>query len=126
MNSYDQTNYATDVDRSQIVFTKSQRERADLYRRHHASILAHAHDDRIIAALDNGTLTEVPYTAADIKNAAIIHGPCPQCLRAKGTKHRQVGSYPRQPTSPGELLAGDLFQIMGVLFYLLTCRLVHM
>ena len=125
-NSYDQTSYATDVDRSQIVFTKSQRERADLYRKHHASILAHAHDDRIIAALDNGTLTEVPYTAADIKNAAIIHGPCPQCLRAKGTKHRQVGSYPHQPTSPGELLAGDLFQMMGVLFYLLTCRLVNM
>ena len=124
--SYGAANYANDVDRSQIVFTKSQRERADLYRKHHATTLSHAHDERVIAALENGSLTDVPYTATDIRNAAIMHGPCQHCIRAKGTKHRRTGSYPRTPSSPGELLAGDLFQIMGVLFYLLTCRMVNL
>ena len=114
------------MDHRQAIFTKSQRERADLYRRHHSSILGHAHDDRVIAALENGSLTDVPYTAADIKNAATIHGPCTECLRAKGTRHRKTGSYPRQPSAPGELLAGDIFYIMGVMFYLLTCRMVNL
>ena len=124
--SYDSYTHATDVVNRQVIFTKSQRERADLYRRHHASVLGHAHDDRVIAALENGSLTDVPYTAADIKNAATIHGPCTECIRAKGTRHRKTGSYPRQPSSPGELLAGDIFYIMGVMFYLLTCRMVNL
>ena len=125
-NSYEIPTYSTDVDRSQITFTKPQRDRADLYRKHHATTLAHAHDDRVIAALENGSLIDVPYTAADVRNSAVIHGPCPQCLQAKGTRHQQTGSYPRQPSAPGEFLAGDLFQIMGVFFYLVTCRLVNM
>ena len=124
--SYESVNHATDVERSQIVFTKSQRERADLYRRHHATVFAHAHDDRIIAALENGSLIDVPYTAADVKNAAVMHGPCIECLRAKGTKHRQTGHYPRRPSAPGELLTGDLFHIMGVAFFMLTCRMVNL
>ena len=124
--SYDSSSYATDVERSQIVFTKSQRERADLYRRHHCTVLGHAHDDRVIGAIENGSITDVPYTAADIKHAAIILGPCTECQRAKGTKHRKTGHYPRQPTSPGELLTGDLFQIMGVVFFMLTCRMVNL
>ena len=124
--SYLSTSYATDVNRSQLVFTKQQRARADLYRTHHSTCLGHAHDDRIIAALENGTLIDVPYTVADIRNAAIIHGPCQICVRAKGTKHRKTGHFPHQPTTPGEYLAGDLFTIMGVLFYLVTCRLVNL
>ena len=124
--SYHADCHATDVDRSQVVFTKSQRARASLYRAHHASCLGHAHDDRVIAALENGTLTDVPYTAADIRNAMIIHGPCKYCAKTKGTKHRKTGHYPHQPTAPGEYLAGDLFMIMGVMFYLLTCRMVNL
>ena len=124
--SYEAVSHTTDVDRSQMVFTKQQRARAALYRDHHATCLSHAHDDRVIAALENGTLTDVPYTAADIRNAMIIHGPCQACLRAKGTKYRKTGHYPHQPTAPGEFLAGDLFTIMGVLFYLITCRMVNL
>ena len=118
--------HATDVDRTQVVYTKQQRARADLYRQHHATCLAHAHDERIIAALENGTMINAPYTPADIRNAAIIHGPCETCLRAKGTRHRQTGHYPHQPTAPGQFLAGDLFAIMGVLFYMITCRMVNL
>ena len=124
--SYNATSHATDVDRTQVVFTKQQRARADLYRAHHSSCLAHAHDDRVIAALQNGTLTDVPYTVADIRNAMVIHGPCAACARAKGTRHRKTGHYPHQPTAPGQFLAGDLFAIMGVLFYLVTCRMVNL
>ena len=80
--SYETTSHATDVDRSQMVFTRQQRARAELYRAHHATCLAHAHDDRVIAALENGTLTDVPYTPADIRNAVVIHGPCQACIRA--------------------------------------------
>ena len=96
--SYEAASHTTDVDRSQMVFTKQQRARAALYRDHQATCLSHAHDDRVIAALENGTLTDVPYTAADIRNAMVIHGPCQACLRAKGTKHRKTGHYPHQPT----------------------------
>ena len=124
--SYIATSHATDVDRTQMVFTKQQRARADLYRAHHSSCLAHAHDDRVIAALQNWTLTDVPYTVADIRNAMVIHGPCAACARAKGTKHRKTGHYPHQPTAPGQFLARDLFAIMGVLFYLVTCRMVNL
>ena len=56
----------------------------------------------------------------------IIHGPCPVCSRSKGTKHGQTGQYPVLPSYPGERLAGDLFTIMGVLFSLITCRLVKL
>ena len=124
--SYEAASHATDVDRSQMIFTRQQRARAELYRAHHATCLAHVHDDRVIAALENGTLTDVPYTPADIRNVMVIHGPCQACIRAKGTKHRKTGHYPHQPTAPGEFLAGDLFTIMGVLFYLITCRMVNL
>ena len=122
--SYVTTSYATDVDRSQMVFTKQQRARADLYRAHHSSCLAHAHDERVIAALQNGTLTDVSYTIADIRNAMVIRNAA--CARAKGTRHRKTGHYPHQPTAPSQFLAGDLFAIMGVLFYLVTCRMVNL
>ena len=125
-NSYDAASHSTDVDRTQVTFTKSQRDRAELYMRHHATVFAHAHDDKIMVALENGSLVDAPYTAADVRNAAIIHGPCTECLRAKGTKHRKTGHYPRRPNSPGELLTGDLFYIMGVAFFMLTCRMVNL
>ena len=124
--SYGANCHSTDVDRTQVVFTKQQRARAALYRAHHASCLGHAHDDRVIAAIEKGTLTDVPYTPADIRNAMVIHGPCQHCTKTKGTKHRRNGHYPHQPSAPGEYLAGDLFTIMGVLFYLITCRMVNL
>ena len=124
--SYSAITHSTDFYRAQMVFTNQQRMRADLYRAHHSSCLAHAHDDRVIAALKNGTLTDVPYTVADIRNSMVIHGPCPACAKAKGTKHRRTGHYPHHPSTPGEFLAGDLFAIMGVLFYLITCRMVNL
>ena len=61
-----------------------------------------------------------------MRNSMIIHGPCPVCSRSKGTKHGQTGQYPVLPSYPGERLAGDLFTIMGVLFSLITCRLVKL
>ena len=125
-SSYNTASHSTDVNRTEVVFTRSQRERADLYRKHHSTVFAHAHDDKIIAALENGSLLDAPYTAADVRNAAIMHGPCTECLRAKGTKHKQTGTYPRRLESPGELLTGDLFYIMGVAFFMLTCRLVNL
>ena len=118
------TSNATDIDRSSIIFTKRQRERAALYHEAHNHCLGHAHHDRIIAALRGGLLTHVPFTEADVRNAQIIYGPCPTCARAKGSKHRHIGHYPFLPSTPGEYLAGDLFTIMGILFSLITCRLV--
>ena len=61
-----------------------------------------------------------------MRNALIIHGECPTCSRAKGTKHRQTGKYPVLPTYPGERLAGDLFSIMGILFSAISCRLIKL
>ena len=60
--SYRTDCHSTDVDRSQVVFTKNQRARASLYRAHHASCLGHAHDDRVIAALENGTRLQMSPT----------------------------------------------------------------
>lgn len=114
----------SDIDRSTLIFTKRQRERASLYHHDHAHSLGHTHHDRVIKAIRMGLLINVPYTEADIRNAQIIYGPCPHCARAKGTKHRQTGQYPDIPTRPGEHLAGDLFMIMGILFSIITCRLI--
>ena len=108
------------------MFTKRQRERAALYHHDHAHCLGHVHHDRIIQALRTGILTHVPYTEADVRNAQVIYGPCPHCSRTKGTKHFQIGSYPEYPSTPGEHLAGDLFTIMGILFSIITCRLVKL
>ena len=116
----------TDVDRSTMIFTKRQRERAAIYHHDHSHCLGHVHHDRIINALRTGLLTNVPYTEADVRNAQIIYGPCPQCSRTKGTKHQQLGHYPDYPTTPGEHLAGHLFTIMGILFSIITCRLVKL
>ena len=130
LRSYFQDLYTTanttDVDRSSIIFTKRQRERAAVYHHDHSHCLGHVHHDRIIQALRSGLLTNVPYTEADIRNAQIIYGPCPHCSRTKGTKHIQSGHYPDFPNTPGEHLAGDLFTIMGILFSIITCRLVKL
>ena len=117
---------STDIDRTSLVFTKRQRERAALYHQDHATCLGHIHHDRIIQAIRTGILTNVPYTEADIRNAQVIYGPCPFCSRTKGTKHAHTGAYPDYPNSPGEHLAGDLFTIMGILFSIITCRLVKL
>ena len=117
---------STDVDRSTVIFTKRQRDRAALYHHDHQHCLGHCHHDRVIAALRGGLLINVPYTEADVRNAQVIYGPCPQCTRTKGTKHAHTGSYPHLPNTPGEHLAGDLFMIMGILFSLITCRLVKL
>ena len=116
----------TDVDRGSIVFTKRQRERAAIYHHDHAHCLAHLHHDKVITALRKGLITNVPYTEADVRNALTIYGPCKECAKTKGTKHRQVGHYPVVPEAPGERLAGDLFMIGGVLFSLITCRLIKL
>ena len=117
---------ATDVDRTTVVFTRRQRERADRYNFDHHHCLGHLHPERVIKALRAGLNTNAPYTEADIRNSLIIHGPCQVCSRSKGAKHRQTGQYPVLPSYPGERLAGDLFTIMGVLFSLITCRLVKL
>ena len=120
------TAHHTDVDRTKIVFTKRQRERAALYHHDHQHCLGHVHHERIISAIRSGLLTHVPYTEADIRNAQVIYGPCSLCSRTKGTRHRQLGHYPDNPTAPGEHLAGDLFTIMGILFSIITCRLIKL
>ena len=117
---------SADVDRSSLVFTKRQRERAELYHHDHAHCLGHVHHDRIIQALRMGIITNVPYTEADVRNAQVIYGPCAHCSRTKGTKHTQLGTYLDYPSTPGEHLAGDLFTIMGILFSIITCRLVKL
>ena len=117
---------STDVDRGNIVFTKRQRERAARYHFDHAHCLNHMHPERVMLALRKGLIIGVPYTEADVRNALIIHGPCPTCSKCKGTRHRQVNHYPVMPNSPGERLAGDLFMIMGTLFSVVSCRLIKL
>ena len=63
---------------------------------------------------------------ADVRNAQIIYGACPQCSKTKGTRHHQSGHYPDYPSTAGEHLAGDLFNIMGILFSIITCRLIKL
>ena len=116
----------TDVSRDTVVFTKRQRERAAIYHHDHSRCLGHLHHDKVITALRKGLITDVPYTEADVRNALFIYGPCQECAKTKGTKHRQVGHYPVLPESPGERLAGDLFMIGGVLFSLISCRLIKL
>ena len=118
--------HVTDVDRTSLVFTKRQRERAAAYHHDHSHSLCHVHPDKVILALRKGLILNVPYTEADVRNALVIHGPSPTCTRSKGTRHRQVGHYPSFPASPGEHLAGDLFTIMGILFSLISCRLIKL
>ena len=79
---------STDVDRTTVVFTKRQRERAAKYQFDHSSCLNHMHPDKIISALRNGLITNAPYSVADIRNALVIYGPCVMCsksVRAQGT-----------------------------------------
>ena len=64
LSSYD-TNF-TDIDRTRLDFTKKQRDRAALYRLHHNTCLAHAHDDKIIVAIENGILLNVPFTKRQV------------------------------------------------------------
>ena len=123
---YASAHVTTDVDRSSLVFTKRQRERAAAYNHDHHHSLCHVHPDKVILALRKGLLLHVPYTEADVRNAAVIYGPCPSCSRSKGTRHHQLGHYPSFPNSPGEHLAGDLFSIMGILFSLISCRLIKL
>ena len=120
------TSNSTDIDRTSIIFTKRQRERAAIYHHDHHHCLGHTHPDRIIAALRAGLINNAPYTEADVRNAQIIYGPCSTCSRTKGTRHRHIGHYPTLPSTPGEYLAGDLFTIMGILFSLITCRLIKL
>ena len=113
---------STDVDRTSIVFTKRQRERAERYFFDHAHCLNHMHHERVMLALRKGLIIGAPYTEADVRNSLIIHGECARCSRSKGTRHRQLSHYPVMPNSPGERLAGDLFTIMGTLFSVVSCR----
>ena len=89
----------TNVDRTGVVFTKRQRERAAKYFFDYAHCLNHLHHDRVITALRKGLITGAPYTEADVLNSLIIFGPCPACSKCKGTRHRQVGHYPVMPKS---------------------------
>ena len=117
---------ATDVDRTAIVFTKRQREGAARYHFDHGHCLNHIHPERVIVAIKKGLIQNVPYTEADVRNAMVIYGPCSECAKCKGTKHRQLGHYPMLPERPGEHLAGDLFTIMGCLFSVISCRLIKL
>ena len=116
----------TDVVRTDLVFTKRQRERAGRYHFDHSHCLGHLHHDRVIMALRKGLIINAPYTEADVRNALIIHGPCGECAKSKGTRHRQTGHHPVMPEAPGERLAGDLFSIGGVLFSIISCRLIKL
>ena len=117
---------STDVDRTTMVFTKRQRERAARYNFDHAHCLNHIHHEKVIAALRKGLIVNAPYTEADVRNALIIHGPCSTCSKCKGTRHRQLGHYPEIPNAPGERLVGDLFNIMGTTFFMVSCRLIKL
>ena len=91
----------TDVRRETVVFTRCQRERAAQYNFDHAHCLGYLHHDRVIKALRTGMITDVPYTAANVRNALVMYGECPTCSRTKGTKHRQTGRHlPRTPDPP--------------------------
>ena len=116
----------TDIDRTAIVFTKQQRERAARYHYDHSRCLSHMNHEKIILALRKGLIVNTPYTEADVRNALVIYGPCAECDQCKGTRHRATGHYPRMPDAPGEKLAGDLFSIMGVLFSVISCRLIKL
>ena len=118
--------HSMDAEPEARVFTKSQRERAARYHHDHSHCLGHLHHDRVSRALRSGLLEEPAYTATDVANAQVIYGACPQCAVTKGTRHRATGHYPHQPQRPGERLAGDLFTIMGVLFMLVSCRLIKL
>ena len=118
--------HMTDIDRTTLVFTKRQRERAERYYFDHSHSLNHLHHDKVILALRKGLITHAPYTEADVRNALIIHGDCQFCLRSKGTRHREIGHYPTMPDRPGEGLAGDLFTIGGTLFSVVSCRLIKL
>ena len=117
---------STDIDRTQLVFTKRQRERAARYFFDHAHCLNHLHHDRVIIALRKGLIIGAPYTEADVRNSLVIHGQCHICSKCKGTRHRQLGHYPVMPNAPGERLVGDLFTIMGTLFSVISCRLIKL
>ena len=56
----------------------------------------------------------------------MIHGPCQDCAKTKGTKRRRTGHYPYPPTYLGERLVGDLFFIASMTFLLISCRLVKL
>ena len=116
----------TVVERTIRFFTKSQRERAARYHRDHETTLGHIHPDRVIAALKAGMIINPPYTEQDVRNAEEIYGKCQYCSKIKGTKHRQIGTYPAPPLRPGEKLVGDIFSIMGVGFCLISCRMIKL
>ena len=118
--------HMTDVNRGDIVFTKKQRARAAIYHHDHSRCLGHLHHDKVIMALRKGLITNVPYTEADVRNALVIYGACPECSKTKGTKHKQVGHYPDPPKAPGEQLVGDLMYVGGVLFSIISCRLIKL
>ena len=118
--------HMTDVDRTTLVFTKRQRERAEKYHFDHSHSLNHLHHDKVILALRKGLITNAPYTEAVVRNALIIHGDCQVCQRSKGTRHREIGHYPVMPNKAGERLAGDLFTIGGTLFSVVSCRLIKL
>ena len=115
---------STDADSNLRMFTKRQRERAARYYFDHAHCVNHLHHVKVILALRKGLITNAPYTEADVRNALIIHGPCNSCAKCKGTKHRQLGHYPVMSTFAGERLAGDIFSIMGTMFFMVSCRLI--
>ena len=115
-----------DVTRSQTVFTKGQRYRAEQYWTDHHTVLCHTSPERVISALAAGLVKDSPYTEADVRNSKIIFGDCRTCALTKGTKHRRTGHYPSPPQTAGEKLVGDLFFILGCVFMLVSCRLVKL
>jgi len=65
-------------------FTKEEQKRALEARQLHL-IMRHPNDQVLVKALDLGSFANCGLTASDIRNAAIIYGPCEACLSGKMT-----------------------------------------
>lgn len=90
------------------IFTTREIERAHEARRLHKH-LDHISDHNLCGLLNNGGILNCPTTAHDVRNAAKILGPCPDCLQGKMTE--PSGKTSERPTCENiaEILFMDLF-----------------
>ena len=117
--------FASEAVKDFHIIPASARRRAERYMIAHKTYLRHMHSDRVISALRGGLLPNADFTEADVRHAATIYGDCRECARSKGTKHRQVGSYPVS-TKPGKRLSGDILYVMGMGMLVVTCAMVRL
>ena len=64
------------------IFTKLQRDRAELAHRMHV-LMYHPSDDTLGALLDYNGVINAQITSTDLQNARIIYGQCRECSEAK-------------------------------------------